>query len=96
VAAGAGLFIANELTGALHLHFLYIAPVLFVLCTLVLIVASLTSPAPEAQAVAPYVWTRRFFDAETRELASLPFYQNYRWQSLGLLILAALVVGWFW
>ena len=34
-------------------------------------------------------------EEESEELARLPWYQNYRYLALGLLLLTALVVGYF-
>jgi SSS family solute:Na+ symporter len=90
-AAGAGLFILNEVAGVTKLHFLYIAPVLFVLSAGLLVVLSRRgrSAAAEQQAL---VWTPAFFRAESRALQGVPWWKNYRWISLGLLLLTAWLV----
>ncbi len=43
-----------------------------------------------------YIWTKSLIKAETEELSSLPWYLNYRYLSIVLLILTALIVGYFW
>ena len=46
--------------------------------------------------VAHYTWSRRLITEETEELKGLPWYLNYRYLSVLLLIITALVVGYFW
>ena len=43
-----------------------------------------------------YVWKKSLFTEETEELEALPWYLNYRYQSVVLLILTAILVGYFW
>ena len=90
--AGSAFFYMNEVAGILSIHFLYIAPILFVLCTIILIVGSLfTTPANANQATA-LVWTKAFYNAETHELRSLPWYKNYRVLSIILLVTTTILV----
>ena len=49
-----------------------------------------------AQKVANYTWSPRLIREETEELAGLPWYKNYRILSVFLLILTAILVGYFW
>ena len=49
-----------------------------------------------AQKVANYTWSPRLIREETEELAGLPWYKNYRILSIFLLILTAILVGYFW
>lgn len=76
-------------------HFLYVAPVIFVVSLLIVVGVSLATAAPSAQAVDRYVWRPAIFRAETEELDPLPWFKNYRVLSIILLILtAAFVVIW--
>ena len=43
-----------------------------------------------------YTWSRRLISEETEELKDLPWYKNYRYLSVLLLIVTAIVVGYFW
>ncbi|MEO1515715.1 MAG: sodium:solute symporter [Bacteroidota bacterium] len=43
-----------------------------------------------------YIWSRSLVDEETIELADLPWYLNYRYLSVGLIIVTAIIVGIFW
>lgn len=89
--AGVALF-ALELSGSFHLHFLYVAPILLLLCATAMIAGSLTAPPPEPEQVAALLWNKAHWQAETRDLAAVPIYKNYRVLSVLLLILTALVV----
>ncbi len=46
--------------------------------------------------VRDYTWNRSLIAEETEELKGLPWYKNYRYQAVILLIVTALVVGSFW
>jgi len=43
-----------------------------------------------------YVWKKSIFNEETEELKDVIWYKNYRYQSVVLLILTAILVGYFW
>ncbi|MEM7575562.1 MAG: sodium:solute symporter [Bacteroidota bacterium] len=79
-----------------QLHFLLRTTVLFFLCLIVLIGVSLATPPPAAEKLQGMIWSRRLIKEETEELAGLPWYKNYRYLSVILLILTAIVVGYFW
>ncbi len=79
-----------------EMHFLHRTFYLFILCGLVnVIVSGMTAPPP-ADKIAAYTWSPRLIREETEELAGLPWYQNYRVQSVVLLVITALLVGYFW
>ena len=86
-----------EISPALNnLHFLYRTVYLFLACALVhFIVSGMTAPPP-AEKVKLYTWKSSMIAEETAELASMPWYLNYRYQSVLLLIITAIVVGYFW
>jgi SSS family solute:Na+ symporter len=85
---GAGLFMCNGVLRITHLHFLYAAPLLTAIDTVILIGASLVSSeylsAAQAAAMAP----------PTAEKSAIPprFWQDYRWQALALVFITAGVV----
>ena len=90
---GAALFHANVLAAEpLGLHFLYVAPILFVLCVGALVGVSLLGRAPAAEKIDGLLWTRRFYRAETESLRKLPLWQNYRVQATLLIALTAVIV----
>ena len=79
-----------------QMHFLLRTTVLFVLCVIVHILASLSAPPPPAEKTEGMTWSPSLIREETAELSELPWYQNYRYLSVILLIITAVVVGMFW
>lgn len=78
-----------------HWHFLYIAPVIFVVSLVIVVSVSLVTTPPSARAVDRFVWKAAFFRAETEELDALPWFKNYRVLSIILLIFTvAFVIIW--
>jgi SSS family solute:Na+ symporter len=78
------------------LHFLLLAFVLLIICMVVHILVSLLSTPPAEDQVEHYTWNPSMFKAETEELRDLPWYQNYRYLAIILLIITAIIVGIFW
>ena len=66
-------------------HYLHLAGIIFILCTGVLLVVSYFSPK-ENRDISNMIWTKNYFDEETLVLQKLPFYKNYRYQAVLLLI----------
>lgn len=96
VVGGVIGFILNQVMGVFDLHFLYAAGVSFA-CSIVLLVAIslLTKPQPREQ-IEGLIWRPALWHAETEELKGKPFWQNYRYLSVVLLLTTAVVVGAFW
>src|SRR5206468_12832398 len=74
-----------------HLHFLYVAPVLLLIDAAILIGVSLWSGRP-AERVDSVIWTAAYFRAESERLRAVPAWRNYRVQAALLLLLTACVV----
>ena len=91
-ACGIALFIANVPLDLLHLHFLYVAPLLLLIDTAILIVVSSSNSAPASAVASALIWTPAHYRAETERLRSVAFWRNYRMQAVALLILTAVVV----
>jgi solute:Na+ symporter, SSS family len=89
---GLFLFVNIVLLEKFDLHFLYVAPILFVASSAVLVVVSLLSAPQPLAKISPLMWTPSFYKAETESLRSQPWWQNYRTLSLVLLILTAMLV----
>lgn len=85
-------FYINEIAGIINIHFLYIAPILFVVCTLLIIIGSLITQPPDQKKVNELTWSIAFYKSETDELRSLPWYKNYRTLSFILTIITILIV----
>jgi SSS family solute:Na+ symporter len=70
-----------------NIHFLYAAPIVFSITSLVVIVVSLLTPAEMDENRLKYVWTRKIFKEETLELKGVPWYKNFRVLSIILLVI---------
>ncbi len=79
-----------------QLHFLLRTTVLFFFCLIVHVITSLATAPPPAEKLEGMIWTPKLIEEETKELAELPWYLNYRYLSVLLLILTAFVVAYFW
>ena len=86
-----GYQIYVNFTGAENVlpHYLYLAGVIFVLCSVILVGVSLLSGREAGKDWSSLVWTPAYFREETEGLKDLPFYKNYRYQSLLLLAVIA-------
>ena len=79
-----------------QMHFLLRTFVLFLICLIVHIITSLLTPAPPINKTEGLIWNTKILAEETEELKSLPWYLNYRYLSVLLLIITFIVVGYFW
>lgn len=79
-----------------EIHYLYMTGILTLICGLIHIAVSLATPADDPKKVGEYVYDKKFYDEDTESLKGLPWYQNFRILSVILLIITAIVVGWFW
>ncbi|KQC30013.1 sodium:solute symporter [Flagellimonas eckloniae] len=77
-------------------HFLAKANLLFVISILTHVVVSLSTGQPDAQKVAEYTYKKEMFAEETEELKGLPWYKNYRYLAIILLVVTSIIVGYFW
>jgi len=78
------------------IHFLHKAPLLMLCCIIIHIIVSLATAPPDIEKVEHLTWNIGIFKEETIELKDLPWYKNYRILSIFLLVITAIVVGWFW
>ena len=84
-----------HLTPLADMHFLYVAPIIFVVSLLIIGIVSVLTPPPAEKTIAAYVWKFSAFAEESAELAALPWYQNYRILSV-LLLLATGIFVYIW
>ncbi len=91
-ACGIALFIANVPLHLLHLHFLYVAPLLLLIDTAILVIVSSCRSAPASEVASALVWTPAHYRAETERLRLVVPWRNYRVQAAALLILTAAMV----
>ncbi len=78
------------------LHFLAKATWLFVICVTLHVIVSLATKPQSEQQIKEYTYKREMFVEESKDLTDLPWYKNYRILSIILLIVTAIVVGFFW
>jgi SSS family solute:Na+ symporter len=79
-----------------EIHFLLVAPILFVFSLVTGAVVSRFGPAPPAAQVDDLTWSPAFFRRESVELRGTPWWKNYRVQSVVLLAATLAVVILFW
>ena len=93
-----GLVIALSLlfgikhTPLAHWNFLYVAPVVFVVSLGIIMLVSLATPSPAEHKVKAYVWNAQVFKDETRQLAGVPWFKNYRVLAVLLLVVTGVFV----
>lgn len=93
------LFLIQSIRGVdnwfTNMHFLHRTALLFFLCLIVNILTSLLTKEPPADKVANYTWNKAIIKEETAELADLPWHKNYRYQSVMLIVLTAILLYFF-
>jgi SSS family solute:Na+ symporter len=94
--AGITLFITNEITLTTNIHFLYVASLLFVFTVPVVIGVSWFTSPPPAIKTDGLVWSPEFYKAESKTLAGMSWYQNYRVLSVILLVISFVIFGFWW
>jgi len=92
LACGTALFAANLIFRVIHLHFLYVAPILFVQSSAVLVAVSLLTEPDDPAKSRGLTWSPAFYRAETLQLAGLPAWANYRVLGCGLVCITAAMV----
>lgn len=75
-----------------NMHFLFIVPILFVLSSSTMYIASLFYDAPKRSKLDGNIFTLKDFKAETLELKSIKWYANYRIWGIILLCISALML----
>jgi SSS family solute:Na+ symporter len=78
------------------MHFLHRTFYLFITCMLINVIVSLATEKPDEKQISEYTWKRSIFKEETIELKSLPWYKNYRYLAVLLLLITMVIVGYFW
>ena len=76
-------------------NFLYVAGIHLALSMAAMIVVSFMTEAPPAESLESMIWTKQEFINETESLSDLPWYKNYRYQGLILMILVIIILVWF-
>lgn len=79
-----------ELLG--DMHFLLKVPFYFVFSAVIIIVVSLCSAPEASEKIKDLIWTKEIYQKETEELRGVPFYNNFRFWSIILIIFCLLVL----
>ncbi len=86
----------NEIQGFYQIQFLYACGLMTLLCGLVFIGASLITTRPPDEHVETLTWNTAYWQAESAELIKIKWYLNYRYQSVALMTLAAILLAAWW
>jgi len=76
-------------------NFLYLAGIHMAICMVAIYAVSIATGGPDATQLESTIWTIQDYRAETVSLQDLPWYKNYRYQALGLIIVVATILIWF-
>jgi SSS family solute:Na+ symporter len=91
-ACGIAMFVSNVVLGWTDIHFLYVAPILLAVSSVVLVGVSLATGHAGSAGGQALVWTPAFFRAETVTLRIEPLWRNYRVLAAVLLLLTGSLV----
>jgi SSS family solute:Na+ symporter len=69
-------------------HFLLWVPFLLIISLLVNTVISLSGEKPDPDVISVYTWKKQLWHEDTLELKSIPWYKNFRYLSVVVLLLA--------
>lgn len=73
-------------------NFLYLAGVHFIICCGVMYLVSMATEPPSQHKIASTIWTPAEFAAESASLKDLPWYKNYRYQALALILCLLIIL----
>ncbi len=90
------MLITGPVMGLYEIHFLYIPPILLVLCMAIIFFWSRAGEEPKPENIEGYTWSVAFFRGETLLLKDVAWYKNFRVQSVLLLIATAVLIFLFW
>jgi SSS family solute:Na+ symporter len=89
---GLAMFLVNVAFHWTHVHFLYVAPLLFAIDASILVGVSLWTRSALSPDRALYIWRREHWLADQQHLRKLAPWRDYRYQAAVLLALTAAVV----
>jgi SSS family solute:Na+ symporter len=91
-----GSLIGNWVPALNSIHFLNFAGILLLICMGIQIVVSLATTPPPPEKVQEYTYTSATWREDGATLVGLPWYKNYRTLSVILLLITAVLIGYFW
>lgn len=90
------IFIGKPHTFLGEIHWLYMAPVNFLITALVMIVTSLLTSAPPKEKIEGNTLTRQFFIDEAIFFKGVPLYKDFRIWALALVLFCFVMLGIYW
>lgn len=84
-----------EVMRKFSIQYLYACGILFLLCCISMVAISLFTPAPTAE-IEGLLWRPRLWREKTGQLRAKPWYANYRYLAVGLIVLIVVMVVWWW
>jgi SSS family solute:Na+ symporter len=85
-------WVLNEIVKVYQIQFLYACGLMTLISGLIFTGTSLVTTKPSKRQVTPLTWSRTFWRLESEQLEDLAWYRNYRYQSVGLLTIAIVIV----
>jgi SSS family solute:Na+ symporter len=82
----------NEAMGLFDIHFLYANGILCVFAAIVMVAVSLMTSPPDPEVAREMTWSPHLWHEETAALRGTPWYKNYRYLSILLLLTTAVIV----
>lgn len=89
-------WVINEIAGALEIQYLYASGVMFALSVLLMVIVSLATRPVDPDRLDDTVWRPALWHEDTLQLRGVPWYRNWRVQSMLLLATTASIVFWWW
>ena len=90
-----GWFVLQRFTDILPpIHFLILAGVFLLVSAVVVAFASLATDPPTEEQVQNFTWSRRYVERVTQVTKPFPWYKDYRWGSLSILMLLTAWMVW--
>jgi solute:Na+ symporter, SSS family len=89
---GLALFLAGEIFELFDIQFLYMAGIMFLLSLILYVAISLMTEAPDPEQSKELTWSRRHWQKESEDLVGKPWWQNYRYQALALVIITIIMI----
>lgn len=87
-----GFVVTQVLPEEPTIQFLYASGISLALSVLLIVVVSLVGPSPDEEKTDEFTWKNSYWTAESKELKSTAVWANYRYLSIGLLAVTAVIV----
>jgi SSS family solute:Na+ symporter len=91
-----GMMLSGDRSPVAGWNFLYVAPLLFVVSVMTLILVSLFTEAPGSGVVERHVWGSAIYRDESKSLVGISWYRNYRVLSMLLLLCTSCFIVIWW